>query len=373
MMFWIFAALLTFAASLAVMRPFLRKNSGPVEGTQHDIAVYRDQLAELEREHERGLLDRREAEEARAEIGRRILALQKSEPSRQPPGSYRSMLVKIVAIAAVLSVPAVSWATYQLIGRPDMPAQPLAARLEKDPAQASLEELLKRAENYLAENPQDARGWDTLGPVYLRLGRYRDAANAFQKAIDTAGSTAEREAALGEALVGVGEGVVTGEAEAAFTRAREHDPENPRARFYLGMAAAQEGDNARAGEIWRAMAEELDDASPWREAAASALASLPGAETQAGPSRNAAAADGMSAVERQRMIEGMVASLDAKLRDNPRDAEGWRRLIRSYVVLDRPSDAENALERALAAFEAGSAEADALSAFAKELGVSSTE
>ncbi|WP_265515658.1 c-type cytochrome biogenesis protein CcmI [Nitratireductor luteus] len=370
MMFWIFAALLTLAASLAVMRPFLRKSADAAHGDQHDIAVYRDQLAELERERERGLLDEGEAEEARAEIGRRILGLQKSDASQEAANGNQGALVKVVAIAAVLSVPVVSWATYQLIGRPDIPAQPLAARLEKDPAQASLDELVARAENYLAENPQDARGWDTLGPVYIRLGRYRDAANAFRKAIDTAGGTAEREAALGEALVGVGEGVVTGEAEAAFIRAREHDPANPRARFYLGMAAAQEGDSARAGKIWRALAEELDDASPWKGAAASALADLTGGS----PSQNDdAATDSNSAYERQQMIEGMVASLDAKLRDNPRDAEGWRRLIRSYVVLNKPSEAKDALDRAVAAFGAGSEEADALNAFAKELGVSSTE
>lgn len=375
MLFWVIAALMTLAASLALMRPFLR-GAGTADAVgEHDLAVYRDQLAELERDRAGGLIGEAEAAEARAEIGRRILRLKgQGGGERKPAG--RGRLPSAIAVAAILAVPVLSWGIYGVLGSPGLPSLPLAARLAKDPAEASLDELIARAEGYLAEHPDDARGWEVLAPIYARLGRFADAAEAYRKTIALAGSTAGREAALGEVLVGMGGGIVTAEAEAAFDRALALDEQDARARFYLAMARAQEGKAEEARAAWQEMAEKLPEDSPWKGAAHEALASLAGksgapeASAAPGPSaEDIEAARDMTPEARRSMIEGMVASLDAKLRDDPADTEGWRRLLRSYVVLGRKNEAVEALARATAALGPESAEAKSLSEFADELGI----
>ena len=378
MLFWTLAALLTLAAALAVMLPFLWGGGGAASEAEHDLAVYRDQLAELEREVQRGLISEANAEEARAEIARRILRLKGADEEGRSSGVRgQGKLARIIAMVAILGVPAISWGLYGVLGSPNTPAQPLAARLSNDPSQASIEELVARAEAHLAANPGDVRGWEVLAPIYARLGRYGDAATAYGKVIELAGSTAEREAALGEALVGTGGGIVTEDAEAAFDRALTLDAANPRARFFIAMARAQEGKPEEARTIWQELAATMEEGSPWRLAAGQALASLAARERGAsapGPSEeDMAAADGMTREARQEMIEGMVASLDAKLQENPDDPEAWRMLLRSFVVLGRPDEAEAALARAREALGPQSAEAGKLEEFAAGLGLGTKE
>jgi len=380
MFFWIFAALLTLAASLAVMRPFLRGSGGRAAGAEHDLAVYRDQLAELDQEVQRGLISEADAAEARAEIGRRILRLTQVQSADAQEGPRRQgKLAGKVAISAVLAVPLLSWGLYSLLGSPGMPAQPLEARLARDPAEASIEELIARAEAYLSEHPDDARGWETLAPIYARLGRYDDALAAWRRTIAIDGPTADREAAAAEAMVGASGGIITADAEAGFNRALALDAENPRARFFIAMGRAQEGKRDEARAIWEEMAAEFPEESPWREAAGQALAGLEERPQSAPktasrePEEQIAEAENMTPEARRGMIEGMVASLDARLRDNPADIEGWRRLIRSYVVLGRHDDALQALERGVAALGAESAEAKALAEFSGTLGITQSE
>ncbi|WEX07721.1 c-type cytochrome biogenesis protein CcmI [Chelativorans sp. AA-79] len=375
MLFWVFAAFLTLAAALAVMRPFLRGGTEPAAGSKHDLAVYRDQLSELEQEVKRGLISESDAAEARTEIGRRILKLtQSSSDDDGKEGQARGKLVRAVAMGAVLAVPVLSWGLYSLLGSPGMPAMPLQARLEQDPAQASLEELIARAEAYLAEHPQDARGWETLAPVYARIGRYADAVAAYRRTMELAGATADREAGLGEAMVGESGGVITADAEAAFNRALTLEEGNPRARFFIAMARAQEGNADEARAIWQDMASGLPEESPWKAAAGQALAGLSSAPAQVSPpdgpsEEQVAAAQEMAPEARQDMIEGMVASLDAKLRENPDDPEGWRRLVRSYAVLGRQSEAADALDRALAALGPETPEGRSVAQLAETLGI----
>lgn len=376
MVFWVIAALLTLAASLAVMRPFLRKNRHSADGGEYDLAVYRDQLSELEQEVRRGIISETDAQEARAEIGRRILRLKQADEAGKEPGSRHAKAVAAIAMAGVLAVPLISWGAYLLLGSPGLPSLPLQARLQQDPSQASIEELIARAEAYLANNPQDARGWEVLAPIYARLGRFGDAATAYRKIIALEGATAERESALGEAMVGEAGGIVTADAEATFERALELDQGNPRARFYMAMAKAQEGDTAAARALWDEMARGLPDDSPWKQAAGQAARGLAASERAGpgGPSQDELAdAENMTPEARQAMIEGMVASLDAKLRDNPADLEGWRRLVRSYVVLDRRDEAEKALDRALAALGPESEDAKTLVEYASSLGIGERE
>lgn len=378
MLFWIVAAALTFAACLAVLLPLSRR---AVEGTApalHDAEVYRDQLAELERDAGRGVIAPSEAGEARAEIARRLLKANAALGNSD--GGASRAADRLLGMAAVLLVPIIAWGGYALTGSPDIPSQPLQARLEKAPGDSTIEELIAKAEAHLARSPDDARGWDVLAPIYLRVGRFADAVTAYSNAIRLAGTSAPRESGLGEAIVAAGGGVVSADARAAFERALSLDPAEPRSRYFLATAKAQEGSHETAIADWRALAADQPQDSPWREAANRAVAEAGrmAARTDAEPAAGSAeqdleAAAGMDEAERSEMIRTMVASLDAKLRTAPDDVEGWKRLVRSYLVLDQEDDARDALERGLVALGKGSAGARDLSAFAAAAGLAARE
>lgn len=360
MVFWFVAALLTFGASVAVLLPLTassRRSRSP--GQQHDLAVYRDQLAELDRDAARGLIGPEDAETARAEIARRIIKADSGEQTTSGTARW-SFAGRMLGAAAVLMVPLVSWGLYATLGSPAIPSQPLQARLAQNPADSSVEELIARAEGHLAANPQDGRGWDVLAPIYLRLGRYDQAVTAYRNAIRLEGASAAREAGLGEALTNAGGGVVSAGAQQAFERALQLEPAQPKARFFLAVAMLQDGRTDEAVKAWEAMGADLAEDSPWREPVAQAVAEARARvaaddKQDNGPTQaEIDAAASMTSGDRQAMIETMVAGLDQKLRENPQDADGWMKLVRSYVVLGKMQEARGALDRGLEALGAAS-------------------
>ncbi|MBX3597067.1 MAG: c-type cytochrome biogenesis protein CcmI [Rhizobiaceae bacterium] len=368
MLFWVAAAFLTFAASMAVLVPLSRRADAKGE-VAREINVYRDQLEEVERDVSRGLLAPEEAEQARAEIARRIL---KADGTQSPgdPTAPASRLSRIAAAAAVISIPLVSWGLYSVLGSPDLPQQPLAERMTRDPAASTPAELVARAERQLAANPDDLRGWEVLAPIYTKMQRYDDAANAYRAAIRLGGSSAPRQAGLGEALVYSADGLITKDAQMAFETALKDTPGMPKARFFLAMAKAQEGDVANATREWQELANSLPADDPWKGAAQAMMEQANKPAQMPGPSRQQIEdAQEMSPADRSAMIEQMVSGLDEKLRENPNDAEGWQRLIRAYIVLGRESDAAAALGRAVTAFGPQSDQARQLNQFAAQLGL----
>lgn len=376
MLFWIIAAVLTLGASIAVLLPLSGRLGSRAEGK--DIEVYRDQLAEIDRDMARGLIRSEEAEQARTEIARRIIRANAEEGRTS---SRSSLSARVAATAAVLAVPVVSWGIYGMIGSPGLPSQPLQERLTRDPSQSTESELIARAEQHLAANPDDGRGWDVLAPVYLRLGRFDDAVIAYRNAIRLLGPTAHRHSGLGEAIVSAAGGLVTDEAQDEFRRALQLEAGNLKARYFLAAGLAQDGQLAEAQAGWKAMLPDLPADSPWRVAVEQAIAQ---ADSRMGAAKETAGTDGpsqqdmeeaakMAPADRAAMIETMVAGLDEKLRSNPHDVEGWKRLMRSYVVLGRRDAAMEALGRARSALGADSKEAGELTTFASSLKLQATE
>jgi cytochrome c-type biogenesis protein CcmH len=211
-----------------------------------------------------------------------------------------------------------------------------------------------QVEDRLERNPQDGRGWEVLGPVYMRLGRFDDAVKAHRNALRLLGVNAAREGDLGEALVAAANGVVTAEAKTAFDRALALDARDPRAKFFTGLAAQQDGKNDAAAAIWRELLAHAPADAPWTNVVRQSLARLenPAAETAApGPSTaDVAAAAEMSPEARTQMVRGMVERLAEKLARDGADLDGWVRLVRAYVVLgehERARDAAADARRAL--------------------------
>lgn len=377
MLFWVIAALLTLGASLAVLLPMAAGARSGHDGSSHDLEVYRDQLAELDRDVQRGLVQPAQADQARAEIARRILRL--DQTSQKSTVRDMPFTARLVATFAVLAIPLVSWGVYAGLGSPDLPSQPLAERLAKNPSDSTVDELVARAEAHLAANPSDGRGWDIVAPIYVRMQRYSDAITAYRNAIRLDGDSAARQAGLGEAIANAAGGVVSTDAQAAFEVAAKLDPANAKANFYMALAMAQEGRGGEAAQRWQAMLASLPNDSPWRKVVEEALARAgkpiaAAGNGQSGPTAEEVdAAASMTPQDRTAMIETMVAGLDEKLRQNPRDWEGWSKLVRSYLVLGKAGQARDALNRGVAAFGADTDEARRLVAFAASLGLTATE
>lgn len=353
MILWFIFALMTAAAIFAVLWPIGR---GPQKlGGGSDLLVYKDQLQEIDRDRAAGLIGEAEAEAARLEVSRRLLAAADARPpAASAVVTQRSLKRRrAVAVAALVILPFGAPGLYVALGSPNIPGEPAFARVNTPQGPQSIATLVSQVEAHLARNPNDGPGWEVIAPVYMRLGRFEDAVQARQKALALNGDTATREADLGEAEAAAANGVVTTEAKAAFERAIARDPHEAKARYFLGLAAEQDGKNEEAASIWRALLADAPDGAPWAGFVREALERATGAPVAAtGPSANdiAAAAD-MSDEARRDMIRGMVARLADRLHDNGADVEGWLRLVRAYIVLgdrDKAKSAAAEAKRALA-------------------------
>ena len=357
MLLWSVFVLMTAVAILSVLWPLSRTANGQAGS---DIAVYRDQLDEVDRDRKAGLIGEAEAQAARVEVSRRLIAAaDRTEFDHSPSVGSSLWRRRAAAVAAVVVLPLVAAALYLANGSPQLPGQPLEARLRAVHQDTSIAVLISQAEAHLERNPNDARGYEVLAPVYLRVGRFSDAVNARRKLITLSGENAERQSDLGEALVAAANGIVTADAKSAFERALVLEPGELKAKFYIGIAAEQDGDRGKALAIWSQMIDKAPAGAPWlpmvrdaltRVGAAPPKAAAPAAAT--GPSvEDVAAAGTMSEKDRDEMVRGMVARLANRLRENGSDVEGWQRLLRAYVVLgerDKAHEAAADAKRALA-------------------------
>lgn len=368
-MFWIVVAILTAAVAIVLMYPLMRKTEVPETRRDGEVAVYRDQLAELDRERAAGLIGETEADYARAEIGRRLLAAADSE--QEVVKETRPLRHNLAASLITVLLPALGLCLYIWNGSPEVPDMPLEARLEKPGNDMNL--LVARAERHLAQNPDDGAGWDILAPIYFKTLRLGDAELAYRNALRLLGPSAERLTGLGETLVAGNDGIVIEAARDAFAEAEQLSPGNPRARFYLALSLEQAGKADEARAAFAALEADAPAGAPWLPLVREHITRTGGEAAPAAPGPTAqdmAAANDMTATDRQAMIEGMVASLDAKLKENPADFEGWMRLVRAYSVLKNEAKAGEALRASLQAFPPEGEQGRQLLALAKELGVS---
>ena len=362
MMLWIALAVLALLALAVLVRPLVTA-APSVEGGD-DAEVYASQLDEVEADLTRGAIAEAEAEAAKTEIARRLLRARRSGRlrARMRPRDW------VTAAALAVFVPAFSIGGYLAVGAPSYGDQPLAAR-QGPISDDALQRMLARAEERLSANPQDSKGWSAVAPVYERLGRYRDAANAWGRVNALAGPTAERLTAQAENLMLAASGRVTEDARALFAEAAERAPDAVRPAVFLAIAARQDGNYQEAAEQWRALLKKSSGDEAWLEIAAAEFSLMsregveatsgiapPGAETTQepvappAPSReqmSAAAAD-MPAESREAMIQGMVERLATRLRDEGGTVQEWVRLVQSYKVLGRDEAAQDAVRTALA-------------------------
>lgn len=396
MILWVVLAVIAVAVSGLLLLPLLRRERGDVAAVDYDIQVYRSQLAEVDKSAAAGQLPEAEATAARTEISRRILAADRrregapspgaaADPQRRPAGQLA------LAGSLALVVPAAAFLLYLQLGSPGLPGHPFAERsgaaaggqapaADMTARGADMAALVEQLAERLARQPDDLEGWRLLSRSLIQLGRTAEAAEAFRAAVRLAPNDAQLQAGLGEALTLTAQGVVPPAARAAFDASLRADPANPRARYYRGLASAQEGDAETALERWLALAGDTPVDAPWRQVLearireartelgldpqaevpvaagpvggaprtgqAGARAEAPGQAARGPSAEDMAAAQDMSPEDREAMVESMVARLAGRLEENPDDLAGWLMLARSYSNLGRPEGERDALAKA---------------------------
>ena len=346
--------LLSAIAIVLLAVPFLRRQGIP-DREAFDLAVYRDQLAELERDLERGVIDAEAARAARLEIERRILAV--AGETSPTLGAQNQPSVRWWAAGVVAVVPLAAGFLYIERGQPALRDLPLASRpapeqqlTERDSLLANIEQLEKRLE----KAPDNGNVWAILGRTRLRAGLYQEAAEAFQKSSELSEGNPTLRSELAEAMVYAAGGQVTPASLEHFRVALETAPNEPRARYYLGLALAQEGEADAAIEGWTQLLDVSPSDAPWRPQIVEAIQSVLQSEGRptgdvitslpegTAPSQASAAGGG----GQDEQIRGMVEGLATRLENEPDDIEGWLMLGRSRMVLDEPELAKAAFERA---------------------------
>jgi cytochrome c-type biogenesis protein CcmH len=252
-------------------------------------------------------------------------------------------------------------------------------------------------------SPNDPEGWRMLGWSYVQTGRFADAATAYGRAANL-DPKAEYFSAQGEALVQAANGQVNADAHAAFQSAVDKDPADPRARYFLAVDKDQHGDHKGAMADWVALLKSAPPDAPWAgqvrafvikiasergidisgqlpPAQAGAVTADAGAPAPAMPPAGAqpgapgptpdqvAQASQMPAADQQAMIQNMVEGLASRLKADPRDPNGWVRLMRARMVLNQPDAAMTAYHQALKTYNGDNAQQAAFKDAARQLGV----
>ena len=365
MVIWIILLAMTALAVMAVLWPLSRRDALSRQ-TDPDTQFYREQIAEIERDRERGVLLSSEAEAAKAEAARRLL-----RATGQEGGSFAALgepalrRRRAVSALALSAIPILALTIYGAYGSPHLVANAPAARIQEQADRLDLMKAVAQIETHLAQNPQDGRGWEVVAPVYLRMGRVDDALKAYESALRYLGPDANRLANYGEVLVLAKDGLVSAEAQAAFEQAVKLDGTSPKARFYLARAAEQDGQIEKAKAAYSDLLATSPSDAPWTPIVRQELVRLGGPAGVAG----ADGAPQMGAEDITRMVSGLASRLEAQ----GGTAEEWARLMRSYAVLGQRDKAVATARRAREALAQDDHALKAIDTMARELKLTDAE
>lgn len=406
MTFWIIITAIAVAVVGVLLRAMLRADDTVVEdAAAFDLKVYRDQLAEVDRDVARGVLAAEDAERARTEISRRILSLDTdavlSNAGDAAPSPLFIGVIAVVLIGGSLGV-------YMWQGAPGYGDLALAQRIamaeelrENRPSQQmALEtlppfeplqeidpeflELLERLRSTVADRPDDLQGHKLLAQTEARLGNLAQAALAQQSVLRILGedALAGDVADYGELLVLSAGGYVSPEAESAFRRALAVDTSDARSRYYLGLMMVQTGRPDIAFRLWDALLRRGPADAPWIDPILQQIPSVAflagvdyaipaiGAGDAPGPSAaDIEAAAEMRPEDRMQMIGGMVEGLSNRLASEGGPPQDWARLITSLAIMGNPDQALAVFTNAMEVFEGNVSAVEVIRAAGIQAGV----
>ena len=397
-MLWIILTAMTALTAVGLAIPLVRridarKAHSLARGGGGVVEILKAQLGEIEAQAALGALEPAEAEALKIDVKRRVLAEGRQPEPAPRPMNERNMVPLALGLTAIVVLAATG--LYLKLGAPQTASHPAGAPAAEtlpaghpggDPASmiAALEAKMKQA-------PDDPEGWRMLGWSYLQVGKNAEAATAYGRAAALDPKNGQYLSAEGEASVLAAQGQVMPAAEAIFHKAVAIDPADPRARYYLAIAKDQKGDAKGAMDDWIAMLKTAPPDAPWagevrafvekvaKERGVDLTGRLPPAPAQTasaaspsapGPNADQVAAAGqMSDAGRQAMIQGMVDKLAGELKQDPRNRDGWVRLMRARMVLGQGRAAAQAYRDAARAFAGSPADQAALRQAAAGLGI----
>ncbi|KZB59113.1 c-type cytochrome biogenesis protein CcmI [Thalassospira sp. MCCC 1A02491] len=409
MTIWIVLAAITLLVAGFVLWPVLRQRETGADAASddddqnsnnelnHDLAVYRDQLAEIERDIERGVLSTEQANAARIEVQRRILNADQRIKARESGATFGigKPSLRIYSALAIVLFLIGGFGLYLDLGSPDMPDRPIASRADEINAIQQAESInsdrlaaLNRAVSDLSQkliaDPENLKGWELLGASLMALGRPVEAQTAFLEAVKLSDRDGDYLAMYAESLIRGDNGQINATARGVLKEAATTQSGDPRIQYYLGLADAQDGNIAAAVDRWIALANSAPADAAWlpmvvariKDAALAQGIDIEGrldvakAAPSNGPSQDdVAAAQQMTPEERQDMINSMVDGLADRLDGNPDDPDGWARLMQAYMVLGKQDKAQAAYQKASDVFADQPDLVTRFDALAKEIGI----
>jgi cytochrome c-type biogenesis protein CcmH len=375
------------------------EDGSPENEFSRDLAVYRDQLSEIDRDIERGVLSAEQADAARTEVQRRILAADQRIKKQQPTDTIQQTSANkpIRAIAAGFIVLFIvgGFGLYLDLGNPTMPDRPITSRTDEinavrmaQTADEDRQSVLNRAVSDLSqkllENPDDLRAWELLGASLMALGRPEEAQTAFLETVKRSGRDGDYLAMYAESLIRSNNGQIETSARGVLREAEQTGSTDPRIQFYLGLADAQEGNVGAAVDRWIALANSAPEGAQWlpmvvgriNETALAQGIDIEGRlnlveNTSPGPSQeDIAAAQEMTPEQQQQMVLSMVNGLAERLKTEPNNPDGWARLMQAYMVMGQEGDAKAAYEKARTVFADQPDLTARFDSLAQEIGIS---
>ncbi|MAY88941.1 MAG: c-type cytochrome biogenesis protein CcmI [Pseudooceanicola sp.] len=403
MVFWIIPALVALAVAGLIARVMTASRDAGDTTASRDMSVYRDQLAEIERDRARGTIPESEAEQLRTEVARRILAADSaardatsvSAPAGKAPALALGavLVVGSLGLYAWLGVPGYGdmglQARYAMAERlrterptqSDAEAQTPAQSPAQDPGPDYLA-LVAQLRETVAQRPDDLRGNQLLARHESALGNFAAAHAAQARVIDIKGDGAGAGdyASYADLLILAAGGYVSPTAEQALKDTLARDPRNGAAQYYMGLLEAQNARPDRAFRIWNRLMMASPPDAPWVPAIraqigdAARLAGIDFAPPPPPEARGPSPEDIANAAElddagRKEMIQGMVEGLAARLADEGGPAPEWARLIAALGVLGEVDRARAIAEEARNRFAGDSAALEQIEQAAQRAGI----
>ncbi|HFD92518.1 MAG TPA: c-type cytochrome biogenesis protein CcmI [Gammaproteobacteria bacterium] len=325
------ALLLVVAALVFVIPPLLQKGRGKGEEEHRvlNISVYRDQMAELERDREADVISQEQYEQGRLELEKRLLEdVSDGEGSEGDVRPAEGRPSRAPAIAVGIFLPVFAAGVYLTLGTPDAlnPEQAQAPRITPDMSQEQIADqinlMVAQLAKRLEDDPTDAEGWAMLGRSLIALERFDEALSALENATRLNDGDAQLFADYADALAMAGGQSLEGRPMELIRKALEIDPNNQKALWLAGTAAYERADFEEALKYWEHLYQLVPKGSQAARSMESNIAEVkallagrdPNAVAEAQPAPAATmgqASDAGAGIEK---LDGVV-SLDSALQD----------------------------------------------------------
>ena len=365
-MFWIIATLLALVAGGMLMLPLARKNETDTTGPS-DVDIYKTQLAEIERDLNRGILSADEAEQAKTEVARRLLAADKIAANNK--GETPRKIAIGAAVISLLAVVAGDLGLYAVLGAPnanDLPREQriadARAKYDNRPSQAeaeaaqpapddidlpdNLRETVERVRQNAIDNPDDMAALRDLARMEIIMGNTAQAAQAQAQIVSLLGGNdapIDEKEALAELMVSAAGGMVTPESERVLRVILDENPNSLTGLYWVGALFMQNGRPDQAFVYWDRLLRNAPADAEWVADVQQTTMDLawyagredytPPVNTLRGPTaQDIENASGMDAESQANMIQGMVDGLMSRLATEGGTPEEWAQLIRALGV-----------------------------------------